>query len=553
MMRIGARIVSVFVPLFIAPMVFLAFSGVYLARAGITNVATTLLEFKSDELTRYATSQYQLLMDNQLADRPQYVAASKESIASFASGLLRSDTELILAVDSLGTIAFTTSPVELKIKEISDLTSLAGSEGTGWHEISIGRSRRVAGVAWFEPFEWSFFVTDLSSSFFAPVEQLTIQSVITAGASLALVMLLIGVFSRLITNPLKKVVGAMRSVVSTGDLSGRVDVPYDDETGELADSFNSMTQALESAYSDIKTYALKAAISQKREMKVRNVFQKYVPNQVIEQFFASPESMLVGEDRKLSILFSDVRGFTTLSERMSSRDIVESLNQYFGRMVGVVMKNEGVVDKYIGDAVMAVFGAPAEDEDSAYHSVLASFEMLDQLAEFNVWQQEHDRAPFEIGVGISFGSVTIGNIGSDQKMDYTVIGDMVNVASRLEGLTKIYHEPVLITESVRRRLSGRVPCRMVDRVQVKGRSRAMAIYSIRRELTEAQDRAWQLHHRGLQYYYNRDFAQAQRYFAAVSKLLPDDPITSLFLDRATVFASTPPPEEWTGMVVFHEK
>ncbi|WP_455382781.1 adenylate/guanylate cyclase domain-containing protein, partial [Salinispira pacifica] len=365
--------------------------------------------------------------------------------------------------------------------------------------------------------------------------------------------ILIIVFSRLLTSPLKQVVAAMRDIVHTGDLSRRVEIQYADEVGDLGNTFNSMTGALESAYSEIKNYALQAAISQKRESKIRNVFQKYVPNHVIEQFFVSPESMLVGQDRTLAVLFSDIRGFTTMSERMTSRDIVESLNQYFGRMVDAVMRNNGLVDKYIGDAIMAFFGAPADDAQSCLHSVLAALDMLEELNEFNRWQTEHGRAPIHIGIGINYGTVTIGNIGSQQKMDYTVVGDMVNVASRLEGLTRYYDESLLISESVHRRVGNQVPCRVIDRVQVKGRSRGFAIYSARRELAPEEEEAWKLHDRGIQYFYNRDFQEALGYFENVRRLLPNDPVAPIFIQRCRLYIENPPPDSWTGVVAYSEK
>ena len=248
-------------------------------------------------------------------------------------------------------------------------------------------------------------------------------------------------------------------------------VEYHDEIGGLAQTFNLMVGELEKAYGQIKSFAFKAVLAQKREQKIRNIFQKYVPKDVIDRFFKNPESMLVGENRILSILFSDIRSFTTISERMTPDELVDSLNRYFNVMVDIIMAKGGIVDKYIGDAIMAFFGAPVKHEDDALQSVMAGLEMEEALAGFNARQKAAGKPEFQIGVGINYGEVTVGNIGTEKKMDYTVIGDMVNLASRLEGLTKQYHQRLIISETLHEKVKDAVPCRLLDSVAVKGKER----------------------------------------------------------------------------------
>jgi class 3 adenylate cyclase len=214
---------------------------------------------------------------------------------------------------------------------------------------------------------------------------------------------------------------------------------------------------------------------------------------------------------------------------------------------------EGIVDKYIGDAIMAFFGAPERHEDDALRSVLTGFEMLDALAEFNTWQTGKRRTPFRIGIGINYGSVTVGNIGSEQKMDYTVIGDMVNLASRLEGLTKKYHEPIVVSDSIFSRVKTKVKCRCLDKVAVKGRQKGADIYAVRRSLSSREEDAWALHDQALALYYGRNFSGAADVFRQVHTLIPDDHCSSLFLGRCATFIKSPPPESWKGVEEMTEK
>jgi class 3 adenylate cyclase len=349
------------------------------------------------------------------------------------------------------------------------------------------------------------------------------------------------------------VVSVMRQIMSTSDLSRRVEILYKDETGELGHSLNLMTEELEKAYKQIKGYALKAVVAQHREQKIRNIFQKYVPTAVIDEFFANPESMLVGQDRVLAVLFSDIRGFTTLSEGLPPNEVVESLNAYFGRMVKIIMERRGIVDKYIGDAIMATFGAPVRYGDEAQQSVNSGFDMLDALKVFNAGQLKKGRPQFKIGIGINYGLVTVGNIGSEQKMDYTVIGDMVNLASRLEGLTKVYHEEMIVSESLVKDLAGKIPCRTIDKVVVKGKTSGVLIFAPRRNLTPAEAEAWKIHEKSVELYYSREFKTAREGFDQVSKLLPADSTAMRYLERCDSSIQNPPAEGWTGAVVMSEK
>jgi class 3 adenylate cyclase len=274
---------------------------------------------------------------------------------------------------------------------------------------------------------------------------------------------------------------------------------------------------------------------------------------VIDRFFENPESLLVGEDRVLAILFSDIRGFTAITEQMQADQMVASLNSYFSLMVDTIMERGGIVDKYMGDAIMAFFGAPVQHEDDALRAVLAGLEMQEALQGFNGRQRELEKPEFHTGVGINYGVVTVGNIGSERKMDYTVIGDMVNLASRLENLTKTYKQEIIISESVYREVAEALPCRLIDKVRIPGKTQIQRIFTVRKQLNEREEQAWQHHRNALELYYQREFTEAARQFRQVSNLIPEDVVSAMYFDRCKSHLNSPPPADWSGVHVLTEK
>jgi class 3 adenylate cyclase len=295
-------------------------------------------------------------------------------------------------------------------------------------------------------------------------------------------------------------------------------------------------------------------MAKRTEERLRNIFQKYVPKTVIDQYIESPESMLTpGKEAPLALIFSDIRGFTSISERMLPSEVVEMLNSYYEKMVQIIYSRGGFVDKYMGDGLLAYFGAPVHYPDDALKAVLSAFDMLDSLAGFNEGQAKLQRLPFRIGIGINYGLVTVGNIGTDHKMDYTMIGDGVNLVSRIEGLTKKYQESLLVSESVVRYLEGKHPCRLVDRVVVKGKTSGLGIYAPRRQLTATEQEAWALFAEAQKLYYGREFAAASEGFRKVQALLPQDKVAVMYLERCRQLQAAPPPTGWTGVEVMTEK
>lgn len=552
-MSIRGKIIFVVLPLIVLPLLLTGFIGTLAARNGLTTIATEFLRFKVEEIANYANSQYTLLVTNNLIDDREYVEISKTSISSFARSIVRSDTELILAFDDSASVQLRTKEVDIDPEELSEVRGMIAEKRSGWQQFNLGRVPRVAQVTRFEPFRWTLMVTEEQDTFYRSVNQMYWQTAVILAATSVFSVLLLLVFAYFLTKPLRTVVTAMRDIIATNDLSKRVEVLYRDETGELGHTFNLMTGELDKAYGQIKGFALQAVIAQKKEKKTRNIFQRYVPKDVIDQFFASPESMLTGKESILAVLFSDVRSFTALSENMLPDEVVDSLNAYFGLMVDVIMKHRGIVDKYMGDAIMAFYGAPVRHRDEAYQAVLSGFGMLEALKEFNLFQRNKNRPPFRIGIGINYGVVTVGNIGSEKKMDYTVIGDMVNLASRLEGLTKVYKEEMIVSESVYRYVEKEVPCRMLDKVVVKGKTSEIGIYAPRQKLSDGEDEGWYLHSEGLKMYYKRDFVRAGRFFQDVRKVLPGDRISQMFLARCQKYLKSPPAEDWTGAVAMSEK
>ena len=555
-MRIRVKIIFVVLPLIVAPLFIMALASIFTARNGITRVAEEFQRFKAQELSKYAQSQWTLLEENGLSGRKEFVDISKATIESFARSMIRSDAELIFAVDRSGALAMTTADITPTPEEARLLASLAARQEEGWHQVRVGGIERVGHAVSVAPFGWYVLVTSTRDSFYRATDQILFQSILILVLFAFLSVILLVLFSGYLTRPLRAVSGAMRGIIASNDLTQRVDLLYRDETGELGHNFNIMTSELNRAYEQIKGVALERAIAQKRERKIRSIFEKYVPSEVIDTIFQNPASTLVGDNMILAVLFCDIRGFTAISERIRRPDeLVESLNAYFELMVDAITTHRGTPDKFMGDAIMAFFGAPIKHDDDAYQSVMAALDMMDEVGRFNSRQAKLERPPFRIGIGINYGLVTVGNIGSEKKMNYTVIGDMVNVASRLEGLTKIYHEPLIISEAVYSRLVEKksVQCRMLDRVAVKGKTASVRIYCVRRQLTPAEEEGWGMHELGLDCYYRREFGKALSCFSQVAKLLPGDTISARFANRCREFSKNPPGPTWKGVEAITEK
>lgn len=547
-MKVRGKIILVVLPLIVAPLLVTGLVSSLAARNGVTAVASEFLQFKLESLIDYADSQWNLILENDFASEQRFVDAAEDAVASFATNLIRRESELILGVTSDGEIPLATSAVDFAPEEWRQIEPLLTEDGARWEVFSVAGIPRVGQMRYFEPFGWYVWVTEEQAVFLSPVRQIVELSTIILMVSLVVSVVLLIFLATYLTKPLRDIVVAMKDIIRTDDLSRRVEVLYGDETGELGHTFNIMTKELDRAYGKIKGFALKAVIAQNREEKIRNIFQRYVPKDVIDEFFINPEGMLVGQDRILALLFSDVRGFTGISEQMLPHEVVECLNTYFGMMVDIITKRNGIVDKYIGDAIMAFYGAPVRRKDEAEQAVYSAFEMLAALEEFNDWQRRRDRPEFRIGIGVNYGVVTVGNIGSQKKMDYTVIGDMVNVASRLEGLTKSYDEPLLVSESVKKYVENKVPCRLIDKVIVKGKTTGMGIYAPKEELSAPQEKVWGLYHQALDLYYERRFEEAGSTFRAVLRMLPNDRPATIFLKRSLEYRQKPPGTEWTGAV-----
>jgi adenylate cyclase len=212
---------------------------------------------------------------------------------------------------------------------------------------------------------------------------------------------------------------------------------------------------------------------------VKALFGRYVSRDVFHQLIEHPElAELGGKRREMTVLFSDIRGFTTVTEKGNAEALVAQLNEYFSRMVEVVFRHHGTVDKFVGDMVMALFGAPVDDPAHAEHAVAAAVEMVDVLGQLNRKWQAEGKVPFDLGIGVNSGEMIAGNIGSTSIMSYTVIGDNVNLGSRLESLNKDFRTRIIISDATRTRLQSDYSVRALGDVTVKGKTRPVAIFEV---------------------------------------------------------------------------
>ncbi|MFD1611946.1 adenylate/guanylate cyclase domain-containing protein [Sphingomonas tabacisoli] len=287
------------------------------------------------------------------------------------------------------------------------------------------------------------------------------------------------------------------------------------------------------------------------EKRVRSTMARYMSKEVADQLLQAGEDVLGGRDQMVSVLFSDVRGFTTIAETLGARETVAMLNEYFTEMVDVILENDGILDKYIGDAMMALFGAPFVGPTDADNALAAANRMLMCLAKLNAKRAKQDRQPLKVGIGVSTGDVIVGNIGSAKRMEYTVIGDNVNLASRLEGANKFYGTSILISDFTRERLTRPILTREIDLIRVKGKDFPVAVYEsldhCREQMNGALDDMIGEYGQGIAAYRARCWTTADKAFKAALKIVPDDGPSTIYVSRCEQFAKAPPPDDWDGV------
>ena len=290
------------------------------------------------------------------------------------------------------------------------------------------------------------------------------------------------------------------------------------------------------------------------ESKLRTAFLKFVPPQVIEDMLNSnvgQQQTNNNEKRNVVILMSDLRNFTSISEENTPEDVVNFLNAYFTHMVNIVKKYGGTVDKFIGDAVMVLFGAPISYTDNAKRAVMAAMDMYSQLSQIQCGQLKFpEGVKLDIGIGIHYGDVIVGNIGSEEKTNYTVIGDAVNLASRLEGLTKLYGAKVLVSHAVKAELDSSVNVMLLDSVKVKGKKERVQIYRV--DAKPLPNEFVQIYEKGFKSYSEGAFSLAAPYFEKALEIMPDDKAAKILLGRCAEFAVNKP-ENWDGAIALTSK
>ncbi len=294
------------------------------------------------------------------------------------------------------------------------------------------------------------------------------------------------------------------------------------------------------------------------EKRLKSTMYRYMTQELAEQLLENPDAAKMGGDRKeVSVLFSDIRSYTTLTETLAAEEVVELLNQYFESMVDAVFAHKGILDKYIGDAIMAVFGSPLPLDDHEWMSVQTAVDMRHRLTDFNAKRRAENKKTIKIGIGINSDTVISGNIGCSKRMEFTAIGDGVNLGARLEGATKIYGTDIVISESTYRPVSDRIWTRELDFIKVKGKNNPVAVYELvglRSEtVSDQKQQVIEHYEKARQHYLNRKFALAIAGFATVLEIDSHDKAAALHMERCQYWLTNPPIGEWDGAWSLTEK
>ena len=339
-----------------------------------------------------------------------------------------------------------------------------------------------------------------------------------------------------VTRPVRRLLEGAKAV-EAGDLDGKVPITSKDEIGHLTTAFNQMVEQL------------------RLKERIRKTFGKYVDPRIVEGLIDRPVLAAEGERRVMTVLFCDLRGFTSTSEGMTPQGLVKVMNRYFSTMSAPIRDHEGIIDKYIGDAIMAYWGPPFTDHASQTRlACLAALKMLELLPQLRTELPELLGVrtlpnAFDLRIGIATGDVLVGSIGSDVMMNYTVMGDTVNLASRLEGANKEYGGRILVSEATIAGASDAVEAREIDRVAMLGQNRPQAVFEImgrKGELTPAQLELRDRFSEGLACYRSRRWDESRRAFEAALAIVPNDGPSAVFINRLNKLTVDPPAEDWDG-------
>jgi adenylate cyclase len=405
-------------------------------------------------------------------------------------------------------------------------------------EAQIARDRRAVSKEVDDVTDLIETVTRASADEALYLERIASRTILAVTlTALVLGLLLAALITISLVRPVKELVAGTKAVEG-GDLSVNVKVNTSDEIASLADSFNHMVGGL------------------KQKERIESTFGKYVDPRIVKTLIEA-EHGGTGERRVATLFFSDIENFTSICEQMPADGVVRFLNRYFSVMAGPIGATDGIIDKYIGDSIMAFWAPPFVSERE--HAVLAVRAAVAQLALIETINLElpgllgvaRDAAPhINVRIGITTGEVTVGSVGSEQSKSYTVIGDAVNLASRLEGANKLYGTRLLISESTRSLLEQQFVTRELDTIRVKGKDVAVRVFEVlgaTGQVETARERSARSFEAALNLYRAGELDAAQEAFAACQSVTPDDPALGLFLGRIAALKANGVPSGWDGI------
>ena len=290
---------------------------------------------------------------------------------------------------------------------------------------------------------------------------------------------------------------------------------------------------------------------EREKIKLKSAFNHYVQPELVDEIISRRDSLsLGGEKKEITVLFADLADFTPLSEEIEPEKLVSILNDYLGKMTETIFSHDGTVDKFIGDAIMAFWGAPIEQEDHAIHTCRAALDMNKQLDELNTSWIGSDRPQLRARFGINTGEMIVGNMGSENRFNYTVIGDSVNLAARLEPLNSLFGTTLLISEYTFRALKDEFVCRQVGRFVVKGKTEPVMVFELLADRTAGGTAGMEnmllLHREGMRLYFDREWEKAKSKFEQILQINSDDGLARTYIDYCRRHIKNPPGSDWTG-------